>query len=246
MSTNHAGILACSLALSLSGAVAAQESGGCHTTKTFGSALSLFRICISEHGNLQELTSPQAMDRIYNEGYAVCSQGNQSAWDMGYLNLETTWGFTHSTAPNVWPKVVTRESADGKFELKQKFTWDPGRQIVEIEMQLKNISGATQANVILSRLVDANPDFDPSNDKTDRTVKGIASTGIYGLLLSTPVTGNNTGTSVHNALAMIPGQCTQLSENAPYFGNGAGRLNFVLGALAPGVTKTVKVKYQPY
>lgn len=80
------------------------ESNTCHTTLTFGSGVSMFKICITSHGNLFKLESPASFEHLtpgtdinYGDGYVVCTGLNPAhGFDAG--GAEAGWG--HPPLPN--------------------------------------------------------------------------------------------------------------------------------------------------
>src|SRR5215470_2881187 len=50
-----------------------EESSASFKCTTYGSGQTFFRHCISNHGNVTEITAPSGSgDHVYAEGYAIC------------------------------------------------------------------------------------------------------------------------------------------------------------------------------
>lgn len=233
------------------------------TAFTYGSGAPLFKFCLSDRGHIIDITSPSGFKHMsfgQEEGYAICGTGATKAFSTASIE-SNDWSapiLDQPGGPNTLPLTITRQSPDGKFELKQSFDWNTGKKEIFITMELKNLSAASITNVRLSRYFDGEIDNDYGDNILDRnsdSVWGIdagAGTQHHGLILSAL-----TLTQTHTAFVEkfsdwnTNGQdgtgegCTAIGQNVPTApGNYVGRITYVLGTLAAGASKTVKFVYR--
>lgn len=249
--------------------VSAQEDSSPQTNNCFedfflGSGPNYFRVCVSPHGNLPFVWSPAGYQHISppgDEGYVVCGTGVATAYDAG--PAESGWqasGITQPGGAHTYPLIITRQSVDGKLELKQTIDINLAEKEILITMALKNISGAQITDVKLARYF--NGDISRYNlggtqnfpDIYDRDADSVwgkddgAGPGHHSLTLAALTLGqshtaavetfadyNNTrSTCTPVAVATVP--------TSP--GDYTGRLTYNLGTLNAGATKTVKFIYR--
>lgn len=235
---------------------------GAGKTFTFGAGLDLFKFCLSDHGNILQLQSPANFRHITTkEGYVVCG-GGTNAYDAGIAEggWEAATAISQPGGANTLPVTITRASVDGKFQLKQTFDWNPAQKEITVTMVLKNISGASIANVRMARYFDGDlssnlSSIDPTDDiynGSDDSVLGKdngVGAGHYGIMLT------NLGFAQLHAPAVekfddfvtTRSTCTPTEADVPTApGDYTGRMTFPLGTIAAGTTKTVKVLYRRF
>lgn len=127
-------------------------------------------IAISNHGNIVRYEGPTGYEHIgigaFSEGYVLC-YGSAAAYDLG--DVET--GFGAASASCSGPKcTITRNTTDGKMQLKQVITKNAVlERSLNVEMTIKNLTGANLTNVILRRQVDFDVDTGGSLGSGDFT-----------------------------------------------------------------------------
>jgi len=233
------------------------ESSTCHTTLASGSGSKYLKICISNHGNLMQFESPYGSgDHIAQEGYALCSGQYVFGYDSGVY--EAGCGnptISQPNGPNTLPLTITRNC--GCVNFKQVFARDTAEKDVTITMTFKNNCGYTIFDALLCRYFDGDMNGDSRDDIYDRTIDTVyARDGGY----------NGDGLSLTDlSFAASGGFIERYSDWSHDIGGGAkkcgglwqnvyptalgdyvGRQTYYFGAMASGVSKTVKVVYRRY
>lgn len=247
------------------------ESSTCFATVTSGVGPNQIKLCISNHGNIIDFESPQGKENMtpgtdkWGDGYVLCSTNNNTAnavngYDAG--NAELGWGNVTTIQPNglnTLPLTVTRQTTNGRFELKQVFTWDTNEKDVTITMTLKNISGINIDGIRLARYFDADLSGDTSDDRFDKTDDSVwgrdggSGSGQFGLMLTALTFNQAHSTAVETfsnwvinggGLASV---CVPQAVSVPTSpGNYVGRLTYFMPPLAAGESKTVKLLYRRF
>ena len=236
------------------------ESLTCPAAQTFsfGSGTSKFAFCITNHGNIKNLESPATFKHIFGaEGYVACGMGINSASDAG--SVENGWNAPSAVAqPNgahTFPLSITRQSTDGKFELKQTFDWDTTNKEIIITMALKNISGVAITSVKLARYFNGQMDNSGANDRYDVDSdsvwarEGDSSGSHHGLMLSALSFAlfHNAAVETATNWGQTGEGCVPIAETVPTtLGDYVGRLTYGLGTLNAGQSKTVKMLYKRF
>jgi hypothetical protein len=237
------------------------ESQSCPDAQKFsyGSGVTKFSFCISEHGNILNLESPATYKHITGaEGYIACGAGFNSPHDPGPEDQAYGWNaplaVSQPGGPHTLPLTIIRESTEVKFRLKQIFDWDPVEKKIMITMVLKNISADAITDVRLARYFDGDIDNEWNNvyDDNDDSVWGrsTSSAARHGLMLSAlslavPHMANvETGSAWFYSKTICP---TSDPANPPRLNDDyIGRLTFKLGTLNAGQSKTVKMLYKRF
>lgn len=249
----------------------AEASDNCFSTHTSGSGAGLMRICISDHGNLAQLESPDGVEHIgigqLAEGYILCTAPNGTDFAHGFDSGAWEDGFAAPTisqpnGPNTFPLTITRNTTDGAFRLEQQFFRDAAERDVVIQMKVTNISGTLQQNVRITRYFDArlnNFNTQESYAYAQHSVWAWPTgfTNAAEALLLTPLTlnvpfhGPNLETLTDWDPGGLPGngrfRCVLLNDAGsgptPH-GDFVGRIFHIVGTLNPGQSRTVKVQYR--
>ncbi len=112
---------------------------------------------ISNHGNLVRFEGPTGFDHIgvgsLSEGYVLC-YGAVNAYDTG----SSEFGFGAETKSCGATCTITRNTADGKLQLKQVISRSTALRSATFEMTVKNLTGGPISNVILRRQADLDVD----------------------------------------------------------------------------------------
>jgi len=223
-----------------------------------GSGANFLGVRVSDHGNLRSFESPAGQEQVFdgNEGYAVCSAGGVTVHGHDTGSVEGGFGaptFVQPTA-GAFPLTVTRNTTDGKFQLKQVWNRpDAVEKDVTVTMTLTNRSSATITGVLLSR----SGDFDIGNSSTDRGANtgdsvwqwdDVSTGDPGGLMLSALTFGTSHTPRVEGGGAWTSGSrlhCLAPSVTTPTdpAGDFAMRMAYDLGAFNAGQSKTVKYVY---
>src|SRR5215218_7107074 len=88
-----------------------------------GSGANFLGVKVSNHGNLLSFESPAGQEAVFQgrEGYAICTTGGSTHNGNDTGDVEVGFGaptFVQPTAGK-FPLTVTRNTTDGKFQLKQ-------------------------------------------------------------------------------------------------------------------------------
>ena len=157
-----------------------------------GAGPTLLRWCVSRHGNLTHFESPAGHEHVragnLTEGYAVCSGTTVLNFDMADFG-ESGWtpAFTVVAGPTAGGITLRRTSADGRWELTQKWSRDNKENDISVLMTLKNLGPGTILDVRLARIIDFDNsgDFgDDTQDRSDRSVWARDNTTLVGATLS--------------------------------------------------------------
>jgi hypothetical protein len=157
-------LLAVVLGLALTAAGEVTASGSCFASIASGSGTTALTVCLSNHGNIVQWTTPAGVEHsTLNDGYVLCSVGTVGpvvhGWDAG---ISTEDGFGPPTidqpnGANTLPLAITRTTDDGVFELEQRFTRDATEKDLTIAMAVTNLSSATRQRVQLGRYFGMSP-----------------------------------------------------------------------------------------
>jgi len=133
-----------------------------------GSGANFLGVKVSNHGNLLSFESPAGQEAVFQgrEGYAICTTGGSTHNGNDTGDVEVGFGaptFVQPTAGK-FPLTVTRNTTDGKFQLKQVWAKpDAIEKDVTVTMTLTNRSNAAIQGVFLAR----SGDFDVGDSSTD-------------------------------------------------------------------------------
>ena len=229
-----------------------------------GSGANFLGVKVSNHGNLTSFESPQGKENLFSgaEGYAVCSNFNNTVHGHDTGAVEAGFGtptFVQPTA-GAFPLTVTRNTTDGKFQLKQVWAKpDATEKDITVTMTLKNLSSATINNVFVSRSGDFDIGAtsqnqgartsdsvwqwnDLSTQSPDRPAGGVMlSAATFGTVHTTNVEPRSDwfdGTR-KNCFAQTPGLTTPTSVQDLVM-----RARYSLFDLSAGQSKTIKFEYR--
>ena len=230
-------------------ATAASSDPGCVKS---GAGSTYFGVCISAEGNLS-VESPAGYVQVNDEGYVLCSEVGVHGFDYASQGE----GFnapviTQPNGPNTVPLTIARTTVDGLFEMTQQFARDTAELDVSITTKIRNLSGSSIGSVILQRHADMNIDNTNDDDFFARTKESVWAWE------QAPMVGPGRGLMLTNANQAIihatwvsptwlggPISCTAATVATPTArGDYAAALGFVVGTIAPGKTKTVKLAYR--
>ena len=234
-------------------------------SSTSGSGDTFLRVSVSDAGNLLSFESPQGVQSVSREGYALCSGGFGTVHGYDIGSEQAGFGPPTFSQPNgrgTFPLTVTRNTTDGKLQLKQVWAKpDAAEKAVTVTMTAKNRTSSKISGVVISRFGDFDAGgFDTfGNGYTDRGSRTDASVFQWddygdggaksiGLMLTAltfqtphiPYTESLNGWS--------PLQCNRSSavfgpESFTVRQDLAMRMIYFVGDIAAGASKTVKFEY---
>jgi hypothetical protein len=233
-----------------------------------GSGANFLGVKVSNHGNLLSFESPANQEAVFGgrEGYAVCSTNGST--HNGHDTGEVEGGFGTPTfvqpTAGAFPLTVTRNTTDGKFQLKQVWAKpDATEKDITVTMTLTNRSSSTIQGVLMSRSGDFDVGTNSSSDRGARTLDSAwlwddaFDTGAPGGLMLTALTfGTSHLTGIETASTWV-GDGTPTNPGTRQ-DCGADRVNtpttaasdltmkvfYLIGNLSAGQSKTVKFEYE--
>ncbi len=125
-----------------------------------GSGSTFVKVCITDNGNVPYFESPAGVVQLNGrEGYALCTDVNNQSTVNGFdVNYAAGgWGASTVSQPNgigTFPLIVTRQTLDGLYELKQTFTSNWSERGISIKMDVKNMSGSVIPYLRVTRSAD--------------------------------------------------------------------------------------------
>jgi hypothetical protein len=119
-------------------------SDTCFSTYASGSGPTYFKWCVTENGNVVSIESPKGIEHIrganIQEGYSICDFTPITPlyyWDFADAGDSGNWNapvIVQPNGPNTFPLTIQRRTADGMFELDQKFSQNTAERIITIKM----------------------------------------------------------------------------------------------------------------
>jgi hypothetical protein len=220
------------------------------------------KFCVSPRGHLTRFEAPFGLVHITGrEGYVLCADADRdraTGFDAGIV--EEGWGppvVSQPSGAGTLPLVVTRTSLDGRVELKQTFSRNLAERGIDIKMDVKNLSGSVLPGVELHRYFDADIDG-TSKDSWERSrAESVWASDVpQGEMLALTTVSPQFGAT----FAMVEAYVDWLPSGGSYesaracvgygshitAGDGVGRLARDFGAINPGVTKSVTVRYRRF
>jgi hypothetical protein len=160
-----------------------------------GSSLTFVKVCFTDNGNVSYFESPAGFVHLNGrEGYALCTglhnQSTANGFDVNYA--AAGWGTSTVSQPNgagTLPLIITRQTLDGLYELKQTFTPNWSERGINIKMDVKNMSGSVIPYLRVTRSADIDAagvsmnTFEMTNDSASGM--GVSPTNYFlGLMLT--------------------------------------------------------------
>lgn len=229
----------------------ASDEGSADLTEDFcfvsGSGNAFLRWCVSRHGNIIHLEAPGGSEHIrigtFLEGYAVCSGTTVLNNDIGSSEAGWTPAFTVIAGPTAGGITLRRTSADGRWELTQKFSRDNKENDISVLMTLKNLGPGTVLDVRLARIVDwdlNNTIGDDTQDRSDRGVWARDNPSLRSMTLS----NIKFSQTVHTAVAGFGAACSPASLATPTTSDATSVVTALLGPLNAGKAATTTFVYR--
>jgi hypothetical protein len=229
----------------------ASDEGSADVTEDFcfssGSGNAFLRWCVSRHGNLVHFESPGGSEHIRVatrlEGYAVCSGTtllNQDTADGGESGWTPAFVVVASGAGGV---TLRRTSADGRWELTQKWSRDTKELDLSVLMTLKNLGPGTISDVRLARIVDWDNNNTFGDDTQDRSDRGVWARDNPSLR-STTLSNIKFTQAVDTALAGFGAACSPASVATPTTSDVTSVVTARLGPLNAGKAATTTFVYR--
>lgn len=211
-------------------------------TFSSGGGATRLTYCVSSHGNVARLESPQGFEHVNiafrHEGYVLCNGTTILAKDT-MDGGEFGWGPAFILAgPSGSGVTIRRTTTNGFWQLDQKFSRDNKENDVTILMTLKNL-GPFAGDVRLARVVDFDVDNTPGGDVHDRSDKGVWAREARGMTL----TNITFGQAIDTAIVGVGADGCSLPSFATPTGvaDNGHAVTARLGSMNPG--KTLKTTF---
>ena len=196
----------------------APESSNCKKTFSSGAGLTRFVWCFSSDGNIVKLEHAAGLEHVrigsFLEGFCISSNSathGESKGDNGNVGLNPP------TYPS--PTKVVHTTIDGVWRIEQTFAQTAATRTVRVTMKVTNTSGTAQANVFLTRWIDA--------DMSNTTGGDVWVSGLRSVSVSEP------GSS---RLELMAGNTAYATVNTMIFAGALPTLNqFCFDPVADGV-----------
>jgi hypothetical protein len=174
-------LAAIALALALTTAPTATASGECFATFASGAGFNALTVCVSDHGNVVQWTTPAGVEHsIRNDGYVLCSLGPRGpvvhGWDAG-ISTEEGFGppvIEQPNGANTLPLSITRFTDDGVFSLEQRFARDATEKDFTIAMRVTNLDRVNRQRVQLGRYFGMSPNHQANSPNNASTTSDSA------------------------------------------------------------------------
>jgi hypothetical protein len=238
-------------------AAASSVDDACVYPFSKGTGLNHISWCVSSGGNIVRLKSPIASEHIgttgaYAEGLMLCqSPTGRLAYDTGIDQA----GFSGEgpqlvdLAPLTIDRVVTGLGLSPLFKIRQKFTTDYAEKELVVAMTITNLTSEPQSGLMLRRVSDLNVESQQVNFWHNSAAGNWAAHHSIGIVMGLVRKG-----------AASPGEAYVTTFNAlldcfpdrfggtlgPVTGDYAGAIDFSVGTLGPGNSKTFTYSYRRY
>lgn len=249
-------------------------SGACFASLASGGGPTSFTVCLSDHGNIVQWTTPAGVEHsIRNDGYVLCSLGELKlpvvhGWDAG-ISTEDGFGppiIDQPNGANTLPLVITRTTDDGVFRLEQSFSRDATEKDLTIAMTVTNLTRTARTRVQLGRYFGMSPNRQsnsPNNASTtsdsvflwDDPHQGFVDSPVYGVLLTalsyatphTPVVEDHDDWNPQDSDGPQRGKsCSPIDFGGPRIDllDLRGRITYQIGDLAAQQSRRVRFLYR--
>ena len=249
-------------------------SGACFATLAGGAGPTGFTVCLSDHGNVVQWTTPAGVEHsIRNDGYVLCSLGELKipvvhGWDAG-ISTEDGFGppiIDQPNGANTLPLVITRTTDDGVFRLEQSFSRDGTEKDLTIAITVTNIGRTARTAVRLGRYFGMSPNRQsnsPNNASTttdsvflwDDPHQGFVDSPVYGVMLTaltygtphTPVVEDHDDWNPQDSDGPQRGEsCSPIDFGGPRIDllDLRGRITYQIGDLAAQQGRRVRFLYR--
>jgi hypothetical protein len=218
-------------------------SNSCVYAFSSGSQGAFLGWCLSDHGNVVTFQAPSGSTHLASrEGYAVCSSSGVHGYDRG--DLEQGWN--DPVLIGTSPLVIERDTSDGIFRFRQKFTQQKPEKEVNVKMYLTNLSSSTVSDITIVRYYDANTDGSASDNQWLAGSDGIISRGPSGHLftMTDQIFNVRHLAAVEAAGSWSYTDCTPTAVATPVTGDHVGWMRYFIPTLGPHATKAVHLIYR--
>ena len=223
-----------------------------HTFTTSTDGGTTFRV--SNEGNVYSIESPTGYEHVdvglTEEGYLLCYTPFGMSEVQNYDLAFGSAGFGAATHSSVAPWTVTRNTSDGRMQLKQVFTFNGTSKSLTVAMTVKNLTGATVSDVIVARVADFDVDVGGASGFADYSDNWFAATnaavfawntGSHGLVLRH--LKQATGATRNALMPSAPDSCHSGGTSGPTQGDQVAYVSYLVGNVAAGASKTVTIQY---
>jgi hypothetical protein len=213
-----------------------------------------FNVCLSTEGNVVNFVftnNPAGTPLDHHrglDGYQLCSAVGEY-WDMGARGAVgfSAATFTQTGGPGTLPIVITRNTEDGRWQLKQQYAKDNTEGDFTITMTLKNLGTAVASPVYLGRWTDLSLNASPDGDNGDNTLDSLVATSNTGDRNGETLQAVTRATTHFTGIGLFPfgilNSCTQTGNGPLTDADLSGHVVYNLGGFTAGQSKTVKFAY---
>lgn len=200
------------------------------------------RFTLTTEGNVLLFHSPNGSEHLnvgsWYEGYVLCHSGLTS-YDLG----STSSGFAPASQTDT---TVSRSVSNGTLVLKQTFTFSVNGRSLQIAMNVKNTTQQTISGVSIRRVADLDVDGDWADDWHTKTADAYMAWDTHGAVLKhvSQPSGVTHSTKIFAGAGGGLMACAPSTAAGPVSGDQGGSIDYVLGNLTAGQSRTVKVTYE--
>lgn len=215
----------------------------CAKTTQSGAGNTFFKWCFHVNGTLGYLEAPVNQKQIYGDNWVVCSNNNTTVHGIARSN-SGAFSSVNLTPPvvSLATNTTTQRTADGRFEIKTKFSQVPADKNIFIDVTVKNLLGSKVNGVTFSRLIDFDLNNSPSGDLWIRSYASVlaAENNAVSLSGTTWPIGRLSQIEAYNGGA--PTDCLDTAAPSPSTGDYMGRVNYNLATMNGGQSKTFRYR----
>jgi hypothetical protein len=227
-------------------AVSAETTSSCTHTFSKGG----FSYCVNAHGNMPSFIGPAGFEHvrlgIVVEGYELCSATFSHGYDVG--SSESAWGATALiSGPTSTGVGYSRTTADGRFRIEHTFKMDTAEHDVTLTVKVINISSVTMTQVAYTRFIDIDAANNNTNDMWTNSRDEIEAVDIVqrrGMSINAITFDTAHFTGVVPFAALTPNCGVAHFGSNGDIGDNMALIQYTLGTMGPGQSKTVKYVYK--
>lgn len=226
----------------------------CKKTFQSGSGASLLKWCFHPNGTLGYLEAPAGSGHIFGDGFAICATSATRAPEGDYTGIVhglstarsttlATSGFLPPTFPN--QTTVVMRTVNGRFEVRQVFSQAPADRSIFINVTVKNLRPTPISGVDFSRAVDFDLNGTAGGDQWFKFGSSVIVTEpppSVAFVSLTGVTGAVPRESIVETSKPMTTCFQDASANSGVTGDYMARVNYNLGTMAGGSSKTFRYR----
>lgn len=213
----------------------------CLRTFQSGVGNTFFKWCFHANGTLGYLEAPVNQRQIYGDNFVICSDNNtvvhgRANSDAGSFSVS---GLNPPTFPNL--STVVQRTSNGRFEIKEVFSQNASEKNIFIDVTVKNLLASPIAGVTFSRVIDFDLNNSSSGDLWIRSYASVLAAENNAVSL-TGSTWPIARLSQIEAFGPSVVNCRGVAAPSPSTGDFMGRVNYNLGTIGGGASKTFRYR----